>query len=218
MSLYHVFRNKLELSAFEFFTELALQPCTERVQRPLTPKRPTTLPQSSSRTRTNRIPIRRWRCSNTAPNGLAGGRRHQSERNASQELWRLREDISESILSTNPTRTTSRFSRVPALLAEIDELLGGNTRISRCCGMATSATAICTSTSSNRWDLDSATFVQKCGAVSEHLFAVLQRHGGSISAEHGVGLTKSRTCATPVMKPKLATCEPSSRFSIRTAS
>jgi len=26
--------------------------------------------------------------------------------------------------------------------------------------------------------------------VSERLFAALQRHGGSISAEHGVGLTK----------------------------
>ena len=26
--------------------------------------------------------------------------------------------------------------------------------------------------------------------MSEHLFEILQRHGGSISAEHGVGLTK----------------------------
>ena len=39
-------------------------------------------------------------------------------------------------------------------------------------------------------DLDTATFAHKCGAVSEQLFAALQRHGGSISAEHGVGLTK----------------------------
>ena len=39
-------------------------------------------------------------------------------------------------------------------------------------------------------DLESAAFAKQCGAVSEHLFTALQRHGGSISAEHGVGLTK----------------------------
>jgi len=31
--------------------------------------------------------------------------------------------------------------------------------------------------------------------VSEHLFAVLQRHGGSISAEHGIGLVKKKYLA-----------------------
>ncbi|MEE4378698.1 MAG: FAD-linked oxidase C-terminal domain-containing protein, partial [Candidatus Competibacteraceae bacterium] len=35
-----------------------------------------------------------------------------------------------------------------------------------------------------------ATFVSKCQAVNELLFATLRKHGGSISAEHGVGLTK----------------------------
>ncbi len=39
-------------------------------------------------------------------------------------------------------------------------------------------------------DLDTAAFAAKCGTVSEQLFTVLQRHGGSISAEHGVGLLK----------------------------
>jgi FAD/FMN-containing dehydrogenase len=122
---------------------------------------------------------------------LADGVISQSETQA-KELWRLREDISESISEHQPYKNdiAVRISRVPALLAEIDELLAreypdfevlwyghigdGNLHVNILKPM----------------DLDSATFAQKCGAVSEHLFAVLQRHGGSISAEHGVGLTK----------------------------
>jgi FAD/FMN-containing dehydrogenase len=107
-------------------------------------------------------------------------------------LWRLREDISESISEHQPYKNdiAVRISRVPALLAEIDALLAreypdfevlwyghigdGNLHINilKPAGM------------------EPATFARRCGTVSEHLFAVLQRHGGSISAEHGVGLTK----------------------------
>ncbi|MCB1767580.1 MAG: FAD-binding oxidoreductase, partial [Candidatus Competibacteraceae bacterium] len=122
---------------------------------------------------------------------LADGIISQSETQA-KELWRLREDISESISEHQPYKNdiAVRISRVPALLAEIDELLAreypdfevlwyghigdGNLHVN-----------ILKPTG-----LDAVTFAQKCGAVSEHLFAVLQRHGGSISAEHGVGLTK----------------------------
>jgi FAD/FMN-containing dehydrogenase len=39
-------------------------------------------------------------------------------------------------------------------------------------------------------NMEPATFAKQCGTVSEHLFEALRRHSGSISAEHGVGLTK----------------------------
>ena len=39
-------------------------------------------------------------------------------------------------------------------------------------------------------DWDKADFVDKCHHVNQHLFETIQRHGGSISAEHGVGITK----------------------------
>ncbi len=122
---------------------------------------------------------------------LADGVISQSETQA-RELWRLREDISESIAEHQPYKNdiSVRISRVPALLTEIDALLGreypdfevlwyghigdGNLHINIL----------------KPADLDTATFAHTCGAVSEQLFAALQRHGGSISAEHGVGLTK----------------------------
>jgi FAD/FMN-containing dehydrogenase len=33
-------------------------------------------------------------------------------------------------------------------------------------------------------------FQQRCGEVSKWVFEIVQRYGGSISAEHGVGLLK----------------------------
>ena len=33
-------------------------------------------------------------------------------------------------------------------------------------------------------------FFEKCAEVSDWVFEIVQRHGGSISAEHGVGLLK----------------------------
>jgi len=39
-------------------------------------------------------------------------------------------------------------------------------------------------------DLAVPDFLEKCRLVNDLLFATLARHGGSISAEHGVGLLK----------------------------
>jgi FAD/FMN-containing dehydrogenase len=35
-----------------------------------------------------------------------------------------------------------------------------------------------------------AAFAERCGEVTAHLAELLERHGGSISAEHGIGLAK----------------------------
>ena len=37
---------------------------------------------------------------------------------------------------------------------------------------------------------DDADFLRQCGQVTELLAALLEEHGGSISAEHGIGLVK----------------------------
>ena len=38
--------------------------------------------------------------------------------------------------------------------------------------------------------LDKETFFAQCGEVSKGVFDIVQRYGGSVSAEHGVGLLK----------------------------
>ncbi|HCB14338.1 MAG TPA: FAD-binding oxidoreductase, partial [Gammaproteobacteria bacterium] len=193
MSLYHVFRNKLELSAFEFFSERALRHVLAKgLHRPFeteTPyyvliefENPGGLHTDTALNLFEHCAEQGW---------LADGVISQSEAQA-QELWRLREDISESISGYQPYKNdiALRISRIPAFLNEADTLLtreypdfevlwyghigDGNLHINIL----------------KPADLDSIAFAKKCGGVSEHLFTALQQYGGSISAEHGVGLLK----------------------------
>lgn len=107
-------------------------------------------------------------------------------------LWRLREDITESIAHRLPYKNdvSVRVARVPEFLRAMEALFAreypdfeviwfghvgdGNLHISVL----------------QPPDLPRAGFVAACERVSEHLFATLATLGGSISAEHGVGLVK----------------------------
>jgi len=114
--------------------------------------------------------------------------------NSSQarELWRLREDISETISRFTPYKNdiSVKVSKVPAFLREVDEIVtrqypdfeiiwfghigDGNVHLNILKPDA----------------LDKAVFFAQCAQVSLDIFACVQRFGGSISAEHGVGLLK----------------------------
>ena len=115
----------------------------------------------------------------------------QSEAQAAA-LWRLREGITESLAPHRPYKNdiSLRISALPAFLHEIQTLLGdayphfevvwfghigdGNLHINvlKPDGLA------------------DAEFIAQCEQVTRLLAAALQRHGGSISAEHGIGLVK----------------------------
>lgn len=193
MAIFSLLRGQLVLSAFEFFSELALAHVLKKgLHRPFDTKTPYYVlvefenPQGAA---TDEALALFEQC--VEQGWLVDGVISQSEQQA-KELWRLREDISESITEHQPYKNdiAVRISKVPALLQEIDGLLrrqypdfevlwyghigDGNLHINILKPAA----------------MESSTFAKKCGAVSEHLFTALQRHGGSISAEHGVGLTK----------------------------
>lgn len=108
------------------------------------------------------------------------------------QLWRLREGITEATARWRPYKNdvSVRVAAMPAFLAEAQALLGqaypdfdvvwfghigdGNLHINVL----------------QPEGLDDAEFMRRCAHVTELLAGVLQRHGGSISAEHGVGLLK----------------------------
>jgi FAD/FMN-containing dehydrogenase len=193
MAIYQLLRSKLELSAFEFFSELALRHVLKKgLHRPFdteTSYYVLTEFENPGESHTDEALALFEHCAEQG--WLTDGVISQSETQA-KELWRLREDISESISEHQPYKNdiAVRISRVPALLEEIDALLAreypdfevlwyghigdGNLHINIL----------------KPANMEPATFARRCGTVSEHLFAALQRHGGSISAEHGVGLTK----------------------------
>jgi FAD/FMN-containing dehydrogenase len=115
----------------------------------------------------------------------------QSDAQAAQ-LWRLREGITEALARYVPYKNdvSVRISAMPAFLAETQALLGeaypqfdvvwfghigdGNLHINI---LKPDAVA-------------QEDFVADCERVTKLLAGVLQAHGGSISAEHGIGLVK----------------------------
>lgn len=153
MAIYGLFRGKLELSAFEFFSELALRHVLKKgLHRPFdteTPYYVLTEFENPDGLHTDAALALFEHCAEQG--WLVDGVISQSETQA-KELWRLREDISESIAEHQPYKNdiAVRISRVPALLGKLTNCWRENIPISRCCGTATSATAICTSTSSSR--------------------------------------------------------------------
>ena len=115
----------------------------------------------------------------------------QSQAQAAQ-LWRLREGITEALAPQLPYKhdVAVRVSAMPAFLADAQSLLAaeypefevawfghigdGNLHINVLKPAALAQEA----------------FVERCGAVTEHLAGLVARHGGTISAEHGIGLVK----------------------------
>lgn len=109
-----------------------------------------------------------------------------------QNLWRLREDISETIAQFTPYKNdiSVKVSSVPGFLDDVDKLVSqaypdfeiiwfghigdGNVHLNILKPDA----------------LQPAEFFEKCGRVSDFVFEIVKKYGGSISAEHGVGLLK----------------------------
>jgi glycolate oxidase subunit GlcD len=107
-------------------------------------------------------------------------------------FWRLREDISESLAKYSPYKNdiSVAISQVPAFMNELDQILvkayptwevvwfghigDGNLHINIL----------------RPEGLTKESFVQECRKVDVLIFEAIMKHRGSISAEHGVGLTK----------------------------
>jgi FAD/FMN-containing dehydrogenase len=109
-----------------------------------------------------------------------------------QSLWRLRDGITESLARHRPYKNdvSVRVSAVPTFLDDMQALLGreyphfdvvwfghigdGNLHINVL----------------RPAELPDADFIAQCERVTKLLAETLARHGGSISAEHGIGLVK----------------------------
>ncbi len=115
----------------------------------------------------------------------------QSETQAAN-LWRLREDISETISEWTPYKNDISVvvSKVPPFLNDIDEIVtreypdfeiiwfghigDGNLHLNILKPDA----------------LEKEEFFERCAKVSKWVFEIVQKYDGSVSAEHGVGMTK----------------------------
>ncbi|HSG90996.1 MAG TPA: FAD-binding oxidoreductase [Pseudomonadales bacterium] len=192
MDVLAAFQQRLDVTAFEFFSELALGKVLDRtgLARPFESECPFyALIEFEGEADVEAALEVFEHC--VEQGWAVDGVMSQSEEQA-RKLWRLREDISETLSRWTPYKNdiAVRVAAVPAFLAEVDALAkdaypdlevvwfghigDGNLHLNIL----------------KPDDLDQAAFYARCHEVSKQVFAIVQRHGGSISAEHGVGLLK----------------------------
>jgi FAD/FMN-containing dehydrogenase len=193
MQVFAAFRERLQLEAFEFFTDRALHHVLAHgAQKPFDEVHPYYVvtefaigddaKEAAAMAAFEACMEQGW---------VSDGVISQSDAQAAQ-LWRLREGITEALARYKPYKNdvSVRISAMPAFLAETQALLGeaypqfdvvwfghigdGNLHINVL----------------KPDDVGDADFVTQCEQVTKLLAASLQRHRGSISAEHGIGLVK----------------------------
>jgi FAD/FMN-containing dehydrogenase len=108
------------------------------------------------------------------------------------ELWRLREGISESLAAHTPYKydVAVRISAMPAFLAEAEALLGRDYPEFEVVWFGHIGDGNLHINVLKPPEMGQDAFAGRCGAVTVHLAGLLEKHGGSISAEHGIGLAK----------------------------
>lgn len=107
-------------------------------------------------------------------------------------MWRLREDISETISRWTPYKNdvSTLISRVPDFLAEVEAVVTGNYPEFEVVWYGHIGDGNLHLNVLKPDDLPMDEFQQRCAVVSKAVFEIVQRYGGSVSAEHGVGLLK----------------------------
>jgi len=193
MQVFALFRAQLSLQAFEFFTDVALKHVLAHgAQRAIEGDYPyyvvTEFDAADERAQEAALAA----FEQGVEQGLiADGVMAQSDAQAAA-LWRLREGITESLAQHKPYKNdvSVRIGALPAFLQDMQALLAreyphmevvwfghigdGNLHINVLKPASLS-------------DVD---FIAQCEHVTKLLAETLHRHGGSISAEHGIGLVK----------------------------
>ncbi|BDU20496.1 FAD-binding oxidoreductase [Dyella sp. GSA-30] len=193
MQVFALFRARLSLQAFEFFTDIAQKHVLAHgAQRAIDGDYPYYVVTEFDAVDATAMDVALSAFEHGMEQGwIVDGVIAQSEAQAAA-LWRLREGITESLAPHRPYKNdiSVRIGAVPAFLHEMQTLLSheypdievvwfghigdGNLHINVLKPAA----------------LDDAAFIAQCEHVTKLLAATLRRHGGSISAEHGIGLVK----------------------------
>lgn len=194
MDVLHAFQNKLDLTAFEFFSDKALDKVVahQGLQKPFeTPAAFYALLEFEKLNDEVEAQAMELFEHCVEQGWVVDGVMSQSIEQL-QNLWRLREDISETISRWTPYKNdiATVISKIPAFIDEVDAVVqreypdfeiiwfghigDGNLHLNI---LKPETMAV-------------ADFHERCHHVSQWVFDIVQRYAGSVSAEHGVGLLK----------------------------
>ena len=194
MEVLKAFQNKMELTAFEFFSDKAMEHVIEGkgLQRPFESPSEFYVLIEFEKVAEQDIKDAIELFEHCLEQGwISDGIISQSAGQANS-LWRLREDISETISKFTPYKNdiSVKVSQVPSFLEAAEALVSeaypdfeiiwfghigdGNLHLNIL----------------KPANLAIEDFYKKCDEVSERVFSLVRKFGGSISAEHGIGILK----------------------------
>ena len=109
-----------------------------------------------------------------------------------EELWKLREYISETISVFTPYKNdvSVLISYVPEFIAEIDHIVSSNYPEFEVCWFGHIGDGNLHLNILKPENMSKDDFFSECQIVNKYVFETVQKYGGSVSAEHGVGMTK----------------------------
>ena len=194
MPVLHAFHGKLDLTAFEFFSDKGLARIMARGDVP-----------EPFATKTTFYALLEFEASNDeiANEALAtfehcveqgwviDGVMSQSQQQL-QNLWKLREYLSETISHWTPYKNdiSVTVSKVPAFLNEIDAIVSEHYPDFEVVWYGHIGDGNLHLNILKPEDLPKEEFFAKCATVNKWVFEIVEKYNGSISAEHGVGLVK----------------------------
>ena len=194
MNVLSAFQSQIDLTAFEFFDEVAIEKlmATGHVQQPF-----------EARTKYYALlefeapyePIMDKAMAmfeQCMENGwIVDGVMSQSIAQAA-ELWKLREYISETISVFTPYKNdvSVLISYVPEFIKDIESVVNANYPDFEICWFGHIGDGNLHLNILKPDNLSKDEFFEKCQSVNDLVFSTVQKYGGSVSAEHGVGMTK----------------------------
>lgn len=194
MPVLHAFQSKLDLTAFEFFSDKALAKIMARGDVPAPFE--TDCPfyallefEAVSEDIANQALEIFEHC--VEQGWVLDGVMSQSEQQL-QNLWKLREYISETISHWTPYKNdiSVTVSKVPAFLKDIDAIVEANYPDFEVIWFGHIGDGNLHLNILKPENLSKDEFFAKCATVNTWVFETVQKYNGSISAEHGVGMTK----------------------------
>ncbi len=194
MQVLALFRSELELTAFEFFSERALDlVITHRGhQRPFNTPAPWYALLEFDAAHGVETDQALALFDQALDEGWLIDGVISSSQTQAEALWALREDISETIAVFEPYKNdiSVTVSKVPAFLARIEQLITEHYSQFEIAWYGHIGDGNLHLNILKPEQMESPVFQETCSRVSEEIFSVVQAFSGSISAEHGVGLLK----------------------------
>lgn len=194
MEVLKVFQKNLILTAFEFFSELALNKVLthHELGRPFEQKTPYYVLIEYEQ-KTQEIESQAMHCfEECLEKGFIDDGTISQSQQQFEKLWAMRERISETIATDIPYKNDLSVlpSKIPQFLKEVDQVVADKYPDFEVVWFGHIGDGNIHLNILKPESLTLEDFIASCEIVNETIFTLVSNYGGSVSAEHGIGLLK----------------------------